>query len=155
MLSLYEWYQLWVVLPKVGKCDSPSSLNPEITYGNQEETGSLFVWSNSKCIILIWWKGQQHIAYVFYVNAHHHNWAQTALFTVFRIEQGPSASSDLLLETNTKPTSIILICVCVFKNLFFYSFIHMCIRCLGHFSPAPHQHPLPLTSSQNLFYLYL
>jgi hypothetical protein len=114
-----------VVLLKVRKCDSPSSLNPGITYGNQEETGSGFVWSHSKCRILIWWKGQQYISYVSYVNAHHHNWAQTALFTGFRIEAGPSASSDLLLETNTKPTSIILICMCVCFQEFIF-FIHLC-----------------------------
>jgi hypothetical protein len=27
--------------------------------------------------------------------------------------------------------------------LFFFSFIHMCIQCLGHFSPLPPTPPLP------------
>jgi hypothetical protein len=30
-----------------------------------------------------------------------------------------------------------------FKNYYYYSFIHMCIHCLGHFSPSPHTPPPP------------
>jgi hypothetical protein len=29
------------------------------------------------------------------------------------------------------------------KAIFYYSFIHMHIHCLGHFSLLPHPHPLP------------
>jgi hypothetical protein len=40
-----------------------------------------------------------------------------------------------------------------------YSFIHMCIHCLGHFSPLPpaplFSPPHPLTSRQSLFCPYL
>jgi hypothetical protein len=49
--------------------------------------------------------------------------------------------------------------VLVFFGFFFYSFINMCIHCLGNFStlsPAHTlSHPPPLTSRQNLFCPYL
>jgi hypothetical protein len=45
----------------------------------------------------------------------------------------------------SKGTSILL-CNVLFlqeEKIFFYSFIHMCIHCLGHYFPQPlHPHPL-------------
>jgi hypothetical protein len=34
-------------------------------------------------------------------------------------------------------------CCCYFFLYFLYSFIHMCVHCLGHFSPPPALSPFP------------
>jgi hypothetical protein len=47
----------------------------------------------------------------------------------------------------------------IFLKKFFYSFIHMCISCLGYSSPLPLSPslslPTPLAPRQNLFCPYL
>jgi hypothetical protein len=37
----------------------------------------------------------------------------------------------------------------IYPCIFFISFIHMCIQCLGHFSPLP---PPPLSPAPHVFY---
>jgi hypothetical protein len=62
---------------------------------------------------------------------------QKESFKLIKLYQKITQKKGLLITLHSKVLLQIIVAIKIFFPIFYYSFIHMCVHCLGHFSSLP------------------